>query len=65
MEPSALIGMMQTGIFITVFLMVFLGFVFAIVSYRNKQNPKQYDKYSDEKYSNKNDSDDDDPIKRF
>lgn len=64
MEPSALIGMMQTGIFITVFLMVFLGFVFAIVSYRSKQNPKQYNKYSDEEYSNKNDSDDD-PIKRF
>jgi NADH:ubiquinone oxidoreductase subunit 3 (subunit A) len=64
MEPSALIGMMQTGIFITVFLMVFLGFVFAIVSYRSKLNPKQYDKYSKEKDSYENDSADDDPIKR-
>ena len=42
----------------------FLGFIFAVVSYRSKQNPQQYDKYSKEKEQYNNDSDDD-PIKRF
>ena len=65
METSALIEMMQTGMFIIVFLMVLLGFIFAVVSYRSKQNPQQYDKYSKEKEQYNNDSDDDDPIKRF
>jgi heme/copper-type cytochrome/quinol oxidase subunit 2 len=64
MKTSALIGMIQTGMFIMIFLMVLFGFIFAVVSYRSKQNPQQYNKYSDKKYSNKNDSDDD-PIKKF